>query len=425
MVLRTDSSHTNSLNISEENEPPHQLLKFLTELSRALTTAGIAVMSIESILKKICQAYGFKAEEVISLPTFLIIKIANGDSKALEVTMQKPGVLPLDQVSKLYELINQAENAEITPEQGIRRINEIINVKRQNNYIKNILGYAMFSTGLGMLFLPTFNGLFFCGALGAIAGLILAYSKDKTRLTLILPVLTAFFVSTIFFLGIKQGIINGSLTIMVPALAYFIPGAVLSTGMFELAANNLVSGAARLVQGVVILLLLLFGVIIGLQVVGLPEDYIIANTATPLYWWAPYIGVLIFTLGMYLLMCIRNKDMLGVLIVLLATFLGQQAGNYFLGGLFGAFTGSIIMTMIGTFLERSKLRTPYYVSIIPAFWVLVPGSLGFLSLAALVGQSYSPSIASLIQVALTFVAISTGLLIGAVIADPLKIGSSP
>lgn len=425
MVPHTESPQINSLNDSDERESPHQLLKFLTELSRALTTAGIAVMSIESILKKICQAYGFKAEEVISLPTFLIIKIADDDSKALEVTLQKPGVLPLDQVSRLYELINQAVNAEITPEQGIRRINEIINVKRQHNYIKNILGYALFSTGLGMLFLPTFKGLFFCGALGAIAGLILAYSEDKTKLTLVLPVLTAFTVSTVFFLGVKQGIINGSLTIMVPALAYFIPGAVLSTGMFELAANNLVSGAARLVQGVVILLLLLFGVIVGLQVAGLPEDYIIANTATPLYWWAPYIGVLIFALGMYLLMCIRNKDMLGVLIVLFTTFLGQQAGNYLLGGLFGAFIGSVIMTMIGTFLERSKLRTPYYVSIIPAFWILVPGSLGFISLAALVGQNYSSSIASLIQVVLTFVAISTGLLIGAVIADPLKIGSSP
>lgn len=414
----------NSLSISHENGLPPHLLKFLVEVSRTLTAAGIAVMSIESILKKICQAYGVKAEEVISLPTFLLIKIADGDSKALEITLQKPGVLPLDQVSRLYELIYLAENAEITPEQGIRRINEIINVKRQHNYIKNIFGYALFSTGLGMLFLPSFNGLFFCGALGAIAGLILAYSQDKPKLTLILPVLTAFIVSTIFFFGFKQGIIDGSLTIMVPALAYFIPGAVLSTGMFELAANNLVSGASRLVQGVVILLLLLFGVIVGLQVVGLSEDYIIADTAAPINCWAPYIGVLVFILGMYLLMSIRNKDMFGVLIVLFATFLGQQAGNYLLGGLSGAFIGSFIMTMLGTFLERSRLRTPYYVSIIPAFWILVPGALGFISLASLV-ENYSSSIAGLIQVALTFVAISTGLLIGAVIADPLKIGSYP
>lgn len=105
MVPHTDSSHINPLNISDESGLPPHLLKFLTDISRALTAAGIAVMSIESILKKICQAYGVKAEEVISLPTFLLIKIAGGDSKALEVTLQKPGVLPLDQVSRLYELI--------------------------------------------------------------------------------------------------------------------------------------------------------------------------------------------------------------------------------------------------------------------------------------------------------------------------------
>lgn len=79
------------------------------------------------------------------------------------------------------------------------------------------------------------------------------------------------------------------------------------------------------------------------------------------------------------------------------------------------------MTMGGTYLERSRLKTPYYVSIIPAFWILVPGSLGFISLATLAGQNYSASITNLIMVVLTFVAISMGLLIGAVIADPLKI----
>lgn len=422
MVSRTNSCHRNLMNNSDESGLPPYFLKFLTEIAKALTAAGIAVMPIESILKKICQAYGVKAEEIINFPTFLLIKIADGESKALEITMQKPGVLPLDQVSRLYELIYQAENAEITPEQGIKRVNEIINVKRQHNYIKNIFGDAMFSIGLGMLFLPTPNELFFCGSLGAIAGLILAYSENKPKLTLILPVLTAFIVSTIFFFGFKYGIVNGSLNILVPALAYFIPGAVLSTGMFELAANNVVSGATRLVQGVVILLLLLFGVIVSLQIVGLSGTDIIVNTASPIDWWAPYIGILIFTMGMYFLMSIRNKDMLGILIVLFATFLGQQAGNYLFGGLFGAFIGSITMTMLGTFLERSKLRTPYYVSILPAFWILVPGAVGFISLATLV-ENYSSSIAGLIQVALTFVAISTGLLIGAVIVDPLKIGS--
>jgi len=422
MVPETNSSHINPSNISDGGDLPPNLLEFLTELARAMTAAGIAVMTIEAILKNICRAYGVKAQEVIDFPTFVLIKISDGNSKALAVTGQKPGLLPLDQVSRLYELIYQAENVEITPEQGINRINEIINVKRQHNYIRHILGYALYSTGLGMLLLPTINELLFCGALGAIVGLIIGYSEDKPRLTLILPVLTAFLVSMIFFFGVKQGIVKGSLTILVPALSYFIPGVVLATGMYELAANNVISGASRLVQGVVILLLLLFGVIMGLQVVGLSAGtYMVAYLANPLGWWAPYIGILVFTLGMYLLMSIRNRDMLGVLIVLSATFLGLQAGNYLLGGLFGAFLGSAIMTILGTYLERSKLKTPYYVSIIPAFWILVPGSLGFISLATLAAQNYSASITNLIMVVLTFVAISMGLLIGAVIADPLKI----
>jgi len=424
MVSESTLSNANLSNVSGGTDFPPQLLEFLTELARALTSAGIAVMTIESIIKEICVAYGVKAEAVVDFPTFILIKIADGESKALTVMGQKPGFLPLDQVSRLYELIYQAEKAEITPEDGIKRIKEIIGVKRHANYIKHIVGYALYSIGLGMLLLPTINELFFCGVLGAVMGVIVGYSEDKPRLEMVRPVLTAFLVSVVFFFGVKQGIVTNSLTILIPSLSYFIPGAFLATGMFELAANNVISGASRLVQGVVILLLLLFGVILGLQVVGLSGKYMVANVVASLGWWAPYIGILIFTMGLYLLMSIRNKDMPGVLIVLFATFLGQQAGNYLLGGLFGAFVGSCIMTMVGTYLERSKLKTPYYVSIIPAFWILVPGSLGFINLAAFVGQNYSASMANLLLVILTFVAISMGLLIGAVISDPLKIDHS-
>ncbi len=199
MVPETNSSHINPSSISDGNNLPSNLLEFLTELAKAMTAAGIAVMTIEAILKNICRAYGVKAQEVIDFPTFVLIKISDGNSRALAVTGQKPGLLPLDQVSRLYELIYQAENAEITPEDGINRINDIINVKRQHRYIRHILGYALYSTGLGMLLLPTTNELLFCGLLGAIVGLIVGYAEDKPRLTLILPVLTAFLVSMIFF----------------------------------------------------------------------------------------------------------------------------------------------------------------------------------------------------------------------------------
>jgi uncharacterized membrane protein YjjB (DUF3815 family) len=56
----------------------------------------------------------------------------------------------------------------------------------------------------------------------------------------------------------------------------------------------------------------------------------------------------------------------------------------------------------------------------PAFWILVPGSLGFMSLATLVSQNYLAAITDATVVALTIVAISLGLLLGAVLTEPLK-----
>ena len=56
----------------------------------------------------------------------------------------------------------------------------------------------------------------------------------------------------------------------------------------------------------------------------------------------------------------------------------------------------------------------------PAFWILVPGSLSFLSLATLVNQNYITALNYSVVVAMTIVAISLGLLIGAVATEPLK-----
>jgi uncharacterized membrane protein YjjB (DUF3815 family) len=125
-------------------------------------------------------------------------------------------------------------------------------------------------------------------------------------------------------------------------------------------------------------------------------------------------------MGMYLFMSIRNKDLPWVLLILYVAFIGEQIGNYLVGGFFGGFLGSFLMAVSGTIIEKSEHKTPSFVSILPAFWVLVPGSLGFISLATLAGQNFSASVTSGLLMILTIVSISLGLLVGAVVMEPLK-----
>lgn len=408
--------------ISKDGGSIHGMFEFLTELGKALTGAGISVTAVQSILEDITEAYNVKAE-IIVFPTALLIKLGNEESSPLTAANQLPGSLPLHQVSELYELIYQAEKAEISPVEGKKRIKEILSEKHRFGRVGIFIGYILFAIGLGMLLQPTSQQLIASGGSGAIIGLLLILNRDRPRFALILPVIAALLVSTFLFWGIKQELIAGSIAVLIPALAYFLPGATFTTGMFELASGNIVSGSSRVIYGVAILFLLLFGVLIGMQIIGLPQQEVIATPAVNMFkGWIPFVGILIFAVGMYFFMSIRDKDLPWIILVLYIAFFGQQFGNYFIGGFSGAFLGSFLMTISGTLVGRSPIRTPSFVSILPAFWVLVPGSLGFISVASLIGQNYFSAVNNLTGVVMTVVAISLGLLVGAAIIEPLKLG---
>ena len=396
------------------------LMEFLTELGKALTASGISVVDITSILEKIAQAYNAKAE-ILVFPTMLLLKIGDHESAPLNAAIQKPGLLPLNQVSEIYDLIYKAEAGEISPIEGKKCLRKILSEKHKFGPLGILIGYILFSMGIGMLLQPTPEQLIVSGVLGAIVGILLIFSRGRTRFLLILPVVAALIVTSLSILGVKSGLVTGSVAMLLPALAYFLPGATLTTGMFELAYGEIISGASRVIYGTAILFLILFGVLVGIQITGISQqNFLVTNPLNALGWWAPYLGVFIFAMGMYLFMSIKNKDLPWVILILYIAFFGQQAGNHFVGGVFGAFSGSLLMTISGTIIERLDHKTPSIVSIMPAFWILVPGALGFMSLATLVSQNYFTAVTDGIMVAMTIVAISLGLLIGAVITEPLK-----
>ena len=400
----------------------HGMFEFLTELGKALIAAGISVTAVQSILEDISEAYNVKAE-IIVFPTVILIKLGNEESAPLTAANQLPGSLPLHQVSELYELIYKAEKAEISPVEGKKCVRDILSQKHRFGPAGIFIGYILFAIGLGMLLQPTQQQLIASGGAGAIVGLLLILGKNNPRLGLVLPVVSALLVSIFIFWGIKQGLIVGSIAVLIPALAYFLPGATFTTGMFELASGNIISGSSRVIYGVAVLFLLLFGVLIGMQIIGLPQEEFISTVPFNIFQgWISFFGILIFAVGMYFFMSIRRKDLPWILLVLYIAFFGQQFGNYLIGGFSGAFFGSLLMTISGTLIGRSPIRTPSFVSILPAFWVLVPGSIGFISIASLVGQNYFSAVNNLTAVVMTVVAISLGLLVGAAIVEPLKLG---
>jgi uncharacterized membrane protein YjjP (DUF1212 family) len=165
MINNNESiSKNNEDIINKEKITPPEILEFLTELGKALTSAGTPVIYIQSTLTRISEANGVKSD-IIVFPTFIIIKIGEKESEPLTAANQTPGILPLDQVSRIYELIHKAEASEISPLEGTIQLKKILTKKSESNKLKILTGYILFSLGLGMLLIPTPNQFIFSGIL--------------------------------------------------------------------------------------------------------------------------------------------------------------------------------------------------------------------------------------------------------------------
>jgi hypothetical protein len=139
-------------------------------------------------------------------------------------------------------------------------------------------------------------------------------------------VAVSFVVSVVVFVTLRHLAVDNPVRILMPPLATFLPGGALTIATVELAAGQMVSGASRLVSGLVQLMLLAFGILAAGTLLHLPTEVLTDNPVDRLGWWAPWVGVVVFALGNVLHFASPARAVPWILLVLLATYAGQVAG---------------------------------------------------------------------------------------------------
>ena len=116
---------------------------------------------------------------------------------------------------------------------------------------------------------------------------------------------------------------------------------------------------------------------------------------------------------------IRLSLMPWVVLVLLAAFGAQALGQQLYGAPLGGFLGGLAASVAASVVELARPQLPRLVLFLPAFWMLVPGSLGLLSVTELaLGPTGSGSAG--FGVVQLVGAIALGLLVGSVLARSLR-----
>jgi uncharacterized membrane protein YjjP (DUF1212 family) len=389
------------------------LLRFLLFIGSGLTAAGEAVNEIQDHIVEVAAAYGAPQARVAVLPTYVEISLEPGRAATLEPTRTLRGFLRLDQTAALFQLLREAKLGKLSPEEGSRRVLEIVEMRPRFGRLLTILGHSVLTVGICLVLQPTWGDLVLAGLFGLLVGALKLVGGRFPSLQLIMPVAVSFVVASTTFLLAGPGWADADLRAMIAPLVTFLPGAALTMSVVELSAGEMITGASRLVAGTLQLLLLAFGITAATQVVKLPTaDVLIDSPQNLIGWWAPWLGVLIVGVGTYLYHSAPHRSLPWLLVVLTVAWIGQFIGNQLFGGYLSGFFGALAMTPVAYFVERRPSGPPALVSFLPAFWLLVPGALGLIGVTEYLDQDTIAAAEDLFGTVWSMIAIALGVLCG-------------
>ena len=231
----------------------------------------------------------------------------------------------------------------------------------------------------------------------------------------VLPVLVSFGVGAAVFWVAEHYDGDNPIRNLIPPLVIFLPGAAITTGTMELAGGQTISGASRLVEGLVDLLLLAVGIVAAAELLHTPSSQFIDNPVDRLGPWTAPIALLAIVLGNHLHKCAPRRALPWILLVLTVAYAGQSAGAALFSAELSGFFGALAMTPLVLLIGRRTAGPPTMVLFLPAFWMLVPGATGLIGVTSAVGGGGRLSPADFASTMITVVAIALGVLLGTAI----------
>ena len=393
-------------------------LAALEAVGEAMIDAGFSVAAVRQALEEIAAANGYPGTEVVAFPTALFVSARGLGEVRTGVVSSGGRELLLAQADALDDVIFEARTRAMGAHEIIRRVAEIRAMPEPYTLMQRVVAYAIASAGIAVLLGASWGGLGVAAALGALVGWAqIQGDRLQQQYRPLITVGCAFVVSTVVLTLVNAGLDPGVLPSVIAPLVIFLPGGLINTGVIELATGHMMSGAGRVAAGAMQLVLLAVGVVGGSMLVGVPRLELVASSQ-PIGPVGPWLAVAAFGVGIVIHQCGRSRSIGWILLVLYVAYGAQVLGDVLFGGVLSAFVGALAMTPVAALVARQPSGPAAFVSFLPAFWLLVPGSLGLVGVAVILDGG-AGGLNTLVTTASTMVAIALGALAGAAVSSRL------
>lgn len=385
---------------------------FVLELGTRLHECGTPADRLEQTLEMVSERLGLVGS-FFSTPTSLWAGFGEPENQRVLLARIRGGDVNLERLLRVDAVAGRIIRGEATPGEARRELRLIDRWPPRYPLWLTLLCFAIASAAAAIFLGGSWSDSASAGIIGLlIGGLVTATAgnRDIARLTEFLAGLAAAAGAT----ALAMLLPNASMTIITLAgVIILVPGLTLTVALRELAARHLVSGTARLTHALMIFIAIGFGVALG-RVLAAPLATPIGEVtvSAPAPTWATPPALAIAALSFMVLFKARPADAVSIFIAGVAGFLGARLGGATLGPELGASVGAFALACVANADARLR-KIPSAVTLMPGLLLLVPGSLGFRSIDALLAADPTGGL----QTAFTAVLIATGLVAGLLLAN--------
>ncbi len=380
---------------------------FLVELGEALVRTESAVGEVQDALHASARGLGRADLDVLVLPTVLLVQSTRGDRAQIRMGTFRRTPLRFDQTARVDEIARQTAAGNLGAASARLELHRAMAGRAPIAVPLRIVGMGLLSAGFSLVLEPTWRTLAVTFLLGLLVGALRLIKVPAVQA--MAPIVASFGVATIVFALGTHMTLENPLRVVIPPLILFLPGSALTTATIELASGDTISGASRLIEGLMTLMMLAFGVLAAAAVVREPTGALIDTPLRHLPGLAPVLAIIVLAAGFRLHLCAPWRTLPWVVGVMAIAKGTQLLSAVVFPATLSAFFGAFVMTPV--ILAAVRYRgAPERALFLAGFSMLVPGATGLIGIAQIAVHGVSSGI---LAAAYAVGAITLGVLLGA------------
>ncbi len=401
-------------------EPNPEILKthaFLMRTAELLHRYGTPSHRLERVMTKVSATLGVPSVFLYT-PTALVASLGSGSEEKTYMRRVDSGSIDADKLIRFDEILELLEAGTITIEQAEQRMADAAALPSPYPAWVTALFCGVACAAVAVFFKGGWIEILTAGIIGlGIALLEVLQSKLRWENGLLFPV--SGFLAAITALLVAHFIVPiDDRLVTLSSLVVLLPGFTLTMALTELAVGHLSAGVARLAGACVTLLTLFLGVAIAWRIGGhwrtLPE------TIMPTAAWLEWLAIFIAPAAFAILFRVRLPQWPVVFAVCLSGFFTAKYFGSRYGVEVGSFLGSLAVGCGANLYARIRDR-PSMVPLAPGLIILVPGSLGYRSLSALLDRHTIEGVDFAFGMILVAMSLVGGFLASTAVVPPKRI----